>query len=120
MKTNFYVFVIGLALSVNFACARAQEGSQKIDTTEFRVVGVCEMCKARIENAALIKGVKFAEWNKDTQIITVIYRNDKVNKNALEEAIAEAGHSTENIRAKEEDYNKLPKCCSYRDGVETH
>lgn len=120
MKTTIQIFIFGFIIALNFLGAEAQGDSQKIDTTEFRVDGVCEMCKARIENAALVKGVKFVEWNKETSMITVIYRSDKVNKFKLEEIIAESGHSTENVEANTENYEKLPKCCGYRDGVEKH
>lgn len=120
MKTHVNIFILGIIIVMNSLGTEAQENLQKIDTTEFRVEGVCNMCKTRIENAALIKGVKFTEWDKETKIITVIYRTDKVNKTDLEKAVAEAGHDTEDIKAKDNAYDKLPNCCAYRDGVQTH
>lgn len=78
------------------------------------------MCKTRIENAVMIKGVKFAEWNKESHMLTVIFRTGKVDQTELEQAVAEAGHDTENEKASENAYNKLPGCCAYRDHVNTH
>ncbi len=117
MKTikNFIVVAITL-LSIQ---SYAQE-IQEIDTATFKVAGVCEMCKDRIENAALIKGVKFAEWNKDSKDLVVIYKTDKTTEEDLHKAVAEYGHDTEKEKAKKENYDKLPFCCEYRDGVETH
>ncbi len=117
MKTiqNFIVVAITL-LSIQ---SHAQE-IQEIDTATFKVAGVCEMCKDRIENAALIKGVKFAEWNKDSKDLVVIYKTDKTTEEDLHKAVAEYGHDTEKEKAKKENYDKLPFCCAYRDGVETH
>lgn len=117
MKTikNFIVVAITL-LSIQ---SYAQE-IQEIDTATFKVAGVCEMCKDRIENAALIKGVKFAEWNKDSKDLVVVYKTDKTTEEDLHKAVAEYGHDTEKEKAKKENYDKLPFCCAYRDGVETH
>lgn len=98
----------------------AQQAVPKVETATFKVVGVCKMCKERIENAALIKGVKFAEWEKETQILTVIYKTKQTNPEAIQKAVAEHGHDTETITATDEAYQKLPACCAYRDGVEVH
>ena len=92
----------------------------KVKTIEFEVRGVCGMCKDRIENAAQIKGVKFAEWNKKEQKIKVIYKTKKVTEMAIHKAIAEHGHDTQKVKAKDEVYDKLPGCCKYRDGVKIH
>lgn len=92
----------------------------KYKTEEFQVEGVCDQCKARIENAAYIKGVKHCEWNKETQMLTVIYNPEKVELIRIHEKIAEAGHDTDRIQATDESYHKLPKCCAYRNGVHVH
>jgi len=72
------------------------------------------MCKKRIENAAYIKGVKRADWNEETHILTVVYRTSKTDAQQIEHSIAKAGHTTENVEATEEDYKKLPECCQYK------
>ena len=98
----------------------AQDKVKKVETTEFSVSGVCEMCKKRIEQAALIKGVKLAEWDKNTQMLKVIYKTKHTNEEAIHKAVAKAGHNTEKVKATDESYQKLPKCCAYRDGIEVH
>lgn len=92
----------------------------KVKTIEFEVSGVCGMCKDRIENAALVKGVKFAEWNKQTQKLKVVYSTKKVAELDIHKAIAQHGHDTPKAKAKDEVYAKLPGCCQYRDGVKVH
>ena len=84
------------------------------------VEGVCGMCKSRIENAALIKGVKYAEWDKLEQSLKVVYKPLKVSALEIHAAIANAGHDTDKIKAPSETYSKLPGCCAYRDGIEVH
>jgi copper chaperone CopZ len=90
-----------------------------IDTATIRVEGVCGMCKERIENAAYIKGVKKATWEKETKILTLIYKPDKVTLQKIEESIAAAGHDTEHLKATEKAYLEVHKCCRYRE-LETH
>jgi Cu(I)/Ag(I) efflux system membrane fusion protein len=97
-----------------------EQEKQLIDTVKFRVSGVCDECKMRIENAALIKGVKWVQWDKETHILTAVYRTDKTNPDALQHAVAQAGHDTEKEKAPDRVYQNLPRCCAYRDGVEKH
>lgn len=111
---SFTIFIL-ISLQIH-----AQKTDNNVDTTWFQVSGVCNMCKARIENAVLIKGVKYAEWEKESQLLTVIYKTGKVSQEELEQAVTEAGHDTENYKANEETYEKLPDCCAYRDGVHVH
>jgi mercuric ion binding protein len=94
--------------------------NSNISTIEIKVKGVCGMCKERIENAAYIKGVKKVEWNKETQILTATYRNDKTTEDDIHKSISEVGHDTNKVNAPKEAYEKLPACCSYNDGVNTH
>lgn len=88
--------------------------------TSFEVSGVCNGCKKRIENAAQIKGVKLAEWDKHTQLLKVVYKSTKVDLPTIQESIAAVGHDTGEVKAKDEVYKELPGCCHYRDGIEVH
>jgi len=78
------------------------------------------MCETRIEKAAMIKGVKMVEWDKDSQIMKVIYAGKKVKQEDIHKAIAEAGHDTDLEKADDDAYATLPDCCAYRDGVKVH
>ncbi len=103
------------------ANAQAQDNVQpKVQTVTFKASGVCNMCKQRIESAALIKGVKLAQWDKDKQELKVIYKTKHTNEQSIQQAVADAGHDTEKVKASKEAYQKLPACCAYRDGVEVH
>ncbi|MDD4190007.1 MAG: ATPase [Mangrovibacterium sp.] len=98
----------------------ADEKKKKVTTIEFSVSGVCDMCEKRIENAALIKGVKMAEWDKHEQKIKVVYRPDKTDEGTIHRAIAKVGHDTDKVKASAEAYNKLHECCKYREGHHIH
>jgi copper chaperone CopZ len=98
----------------------SQDIAKKTETAEFKVYGLCGSCKERIENASLIKGVKKVEWNKETEILKVIYNPQKVKIEDIHKAIASVGHDTDLVKADDKVYKKLPKCCAYRDSKEKH
>jgi Cu(I)/Ag(I) efflux system membrane fusion protein len=84
-------------------------------TIQFQVSGICDLCKERIENAAkMVKGVKSAEWNAETKLISVAFNGMETNNDAIQNAIAHAGHDTEKAKADDKTYNELPACCKYR------
>ncbi|MFT4660858.1 MAG: mercuric ion binding protein [Patiriisocius sp.] len=95
----------------------AQETEKKISKnikTEFAIYGQCGNCEKRIEKAALIKGVKLADWNRETQVLKIIYNGRKTNPKAVKESIAGVGHDSEEVKSSDEVYDQLPGCCSYR------
>jgi len=108
--------VIIIILSFFVINLQAQEKNKETKTIMFKVSGNCEQCKKRIENAADIKGVKFAEWDVKTQTVKIIYRTDKTSEEKIKQAILNAGHDVENQKAPEEGYNILPDCCKFRSG----
>lgn len=120
MKTLIKLIFFALSGVFISTSAIAQEQVKKIVTAEFEVSGVCKMCEKRIEKAALIKGVKFAEWKKETQILKVIYKSQNVTEEDIHNAVAKVGHDTEKVKAADNIYKKLPDCCAYRDGVKVH
>ena len=80
------------------------------------VDGVCNMCKARIEKACIkTKGVKMAEWSVETHELKLIYDESKVDLKTIQQNIADVGHDTKEIKAKDEVYEKINACCHYRD-----
>jgi copper chaperone CopZ len=100
---------IGLLLLVS--------GSALAQTSEvtFWVNGICGMCEKRIESALINSpGVKFADWDNQTSQVKVAYNSKKITEQKLHEILAGAGHDTQKVRAKDEDYAKVPGCCKYR------
>lgn len=81
----------------------------------FGVKGSCDMCKERIEKAALgVNGVQSAHWDKEKQMIHLQFDPDKTSEDAISKAIAKAGHDTDKYKADDAVYNQLPGCCKYR------
>lgn len=120
MKFNFqYIFLLFFFFFFT-PNLNAQQKQKKVETAEVQVTGVCKMCKSRIENAALIKGVKHAEWDKHTQLLKVVYKPSKTSLKDIQASVAKAGHDTKEIKATEKNYKRLPNCCAYKDGAKVH
>jgi len=82
-------------------------------TTKFKVYGNCGMCEKRIEKAAKIEGVTFADWDEDSKMLTVTFDSTKVKPGQVHKAVAAVGHDTEKERASDEVYAQLHGCCQY-------
>ncbi len=120
MNTFKNIFIISLIALFSTTTNAEEVVSKKIKKETFTVKGVCGMCEKRIENAALIKGVIKADWDKHTQEVEVVYRTKKADIKDIHKAIAKAGHDTSEETATDEAYQNLPDCCAYRDGVDVH
>ena len=98
-----------------------QAKSSKFETIELKVKGVCGMCKSRIELATYdIKGVKSAEWDLETDVLTAVIQPKKVSRQDIANALAARGHGNELAKVDAAAYQKLPDCCKYDDGVKKH
>jgi copper chaperone CopZ len=118
MKNIFKYSILVFLFTLINSTSNAQDS--KNETAEFKVDGVCNMCKSRIENAAYIKGVKFVEWSKEAQTMKVVYNGQKTTIEDIQKGVAAAGHSTDLFEADSAAYTKLPACCAYDDGAEVH
>ncbi|HEV8271996.1 MAG TPA: cation transporter [Chitinophagaceae bacterium] len=87
--------------------------SQKTKTDSFQVSGNCGMCESKIEKAAKAAGATYAEWNKDSKIITVKYNSTSSNLAKIQKSIAGAGYDNVGVKATNEAYDKLHACCKY-------
>ena len=93
-----------------------QTANTNIQNSAFKVSGICEMCKERIEKAALsVTGVSLAVWDIGTKELTLVFNNNTTDLLAIHRAVAKSGHDTELIKADDEVYKNLPECCLYRE-----
>ncbi len=105
--------VLGMLLLFTTVAVTAQE-KNKNAKYNVEVNGNCEMCKKRIEKAAFsVKGVKSAEWHIDDHTLHLILNEEKTSLLDVKKAIAKVGHDTDDVKATEEDYDKLHGCCMY-------
>ncbi|MDT3740233.1 MAG: hypothetical protein RO257_12130 [Candidatus Kapabacteria bacterium] len=80
-----------------------------------KVSGECDMCKSRIENVANeFDNVEDSDWDSETDLLTIFYKDISPDITAILKSIADSGHDNEKYKADDTVYNKLPKCCQYR------
>ena len=100
--------------TVLVCCAIATTSfSQKTKTETFQVSGNCGMCETKIEKAAKAAGASYADWNKDTKVITVKYSSTSSNLAKIQKSIADAGYDNVGVKTTTEAYDKLHACCKY-------
>lgn len=110
MKTFKNIFLAFVATFFFTGCD-AQIKNQKTETV--KVYGNCGMCKRTIEKAANEKGLVKANWDIDTDMLTVTYDQTKTNTDAILKKVAYAGYDSDLFRAPDEAYKNLPECCQY-------
>jgi periplasmic mercuric ion binding protein len=104
-------FILFLCFFSVVSFSIAQSGTK---TESFKVYGNCGTCKSNIEGSLKKKdGVIKKDWDKDTKILTVTYDPAKINLLQIKQKVADAGYDSEEVRAKDEAYFKLHKCCQY-------
>ncbi len=109
MKNKIIVLLFTLFATITFA----QEKNKKIT---MEVDGKCDMCKERIEKAALgVKGVKYALWDIPSHQLSLIMDERKTDVMIVKTALVEAGHDTKELKATEEAYTAVHPCCKYRE-----
>ena len=110
--TVFFAVIIGVTSSAQtHDHSSMNKASSKTET--FKVLGNCDLCKARIEKAAKVEGVSKAYWSTKTKLLTVAFDPSKTNKDALSKNLALAGHDTEKYKATSDIYANLHECCQY-------
>jgi hypothetical protein len=120
MKTLRVIFTVMFAVAL---CVSAYAGTRDqlamnmneptVKTESFKVLGLCGMCKSRIEKTAKGEGATSAAWDSKTQMLTVTFDPSKTSKDALSKKIASVGHDTELYKASDDVYENLPGCCHY-------
>lgn len=102
-SASFLLFFLAAFNSTSIA----QTAEVKIKTS-----AECEECKERIEKMlAFEKGIKSSTLNLEDQVVTVVYYDKRTNPQKIREAISNIGYDADEIKAKKEEYDKLPSCC---------
>ena len=121
MKMVKMLFAVAILLvTASFANAQSDKIERAknfgLKTETIKISGTCSMDKRRIETAAYaVDGVKSADWNEYTQVLTLTYSVFKKDAaDNVQKKIASVGNDTEKYRADDAVYQKLPDCCHYQ------
>lgn len=105
--------IFGLTFLLCATLTFAQEKNKKMT---FEVDGKCEMCKMRIEKAALgVSGVKYALWDIPSHQLSLIIDERKTDPMKIKTALVAVGHDTKELKATDEAYEGVHPCCKYRE-----
>lgn len=104
-------FVIIILLLTGSIAARAQVEKVNIQTS-----AICEMCKYAIErDLAFEKGIKTADLDLETKVLTVKFSTKKTTADRIRERITKVGYNADSLQRDVKAYNALPDCC--KDGA---
>src|SRR6478752_1891347 len=111
MKSRYFILSVLFTIA-SFSLLQAQSSAVfKKDTV--KVWGECGMCKKTIEKAALEAGATTANWNTETKVLALSYKNGKTDLVKIQQAVAASGYDTKDFTADNEAYDKLHECCKY-------
>ncbi|WP_207510874.1 heavy-metal-associated domain-containing protein [Longitalea luteola] len=104
------LLVIAVMGITTFASSQVKKGVQTV-TIQTPTVQ-CESCKKRIEDyLKREEGVQKATVDFKKHVTKVTYVTERTNVENIKTAIANAGYDADDVKAEEEAYKKLPKCC---------
>ncbi len=88
------------------------QSEDKYQTINIKTSALCGDCKERIENKLnYAKGVKFADLDLDTKIVTVKYKTKILTANDVKKLITSVGYHADDVERNADAFNNLPGCC---------
>ncbi len=115
MKSFQYIVGVIVMLLLSQLMYSQNNTLSKDTVVTFKVFGNCEQCKARIEKAAKVKGVKSAVWGIDSKMLLLEFNPRLTSVEKVQDRIVAVGHDLENKKADDAVYASLPQCCHYRE-----
>lgn len=108
------LFTFGLQAQSGMVKKSAKTTTAQSEKTEtFLVLGNCGMCQRIIEKAALGAGAVKANWDVDTDQLTVVFDPAKTSADVIQKAVAQSGYDNVGYKAPDAVYNDLHGCCKY-------
>lgn len=99
-------------LSLMFTSCAVFKGNSEIQTVEIKTNAECDQCKTRLEGELnYIKGIKFAELDVPSKVITVKFDASKISLLEVKNTISKIGYDAGEVKAIPESQKALPACC---------
>lgn len=108
MKKMFLLISFGLFLFFT----PGVQAQKNVQVAEIKTSAICDMCVTTISDALkFAKGVKKAEVDYHTGLLTVHYNPGKITVEEIKQKVSAAGYDADEVKADEKVYNELPACC---------
>lgn len=121
MLRNLFLTALTSLVLLGNSFASAPNRDDKEKEVKIKTSAICGMCKARIErNLAFEKGVKEADLDVKSKVVTIKYNPAKTDISKLKANISKTGYDAEEVTADPVGYNKLPSCCKKGSEMENH
>ena len=116
MKYVMFRFLGSAALLVGVLAASFAQKAPEVVKDGHQVAiqtsGICEMCQYTLEkDLTFQKGVKSAEFDLDTKVLTLVYNPKKTDPQTLRERVTKVGYHADTLARDPEADEKLPRCC---------
>lgn len=86
--------------------------AEKFKTITIKTSALCGDCESRIENKLnYTKGVKYADLDLKTNIVTVKYKAKKMTSEDVKKLITSLGYHAGDMERNSEAFDSLPGCC---------
>jgi outer membrane receptor for ferrienterochelin and colicins len=124
MKSIIFWLCIALCCPISVwakdSLSPSEEKNLTTDEVQWKVAGVCGMCKTRIENQAKAPGLISAQYHIQKNILTLQFDPEIYSLAEAKQRILTSGHAVEGESADPTAYEKLPACCKYLDPNNPH
>lgn len=119
MLRNLFLTALTSLFLLSNSFASTSTGDDKEKEVKIKTSAICGMCKARIErNLAFEKGVKEADLDVKSKVVTIKYNPAKTDVAKLKANISKTGYDADEVVADQVGYNKLPSCCKKGGGMD--
>jgi cation transport ATPase len=99
--------------------AQTESSASTTSVVKIKTSAECDMCKTRIEKEVNgMKGVKKAELDLTTKILTVEYNANKTSPDKIRTAISNIGYDADDVKANNKANKNLPACCQKKDSAQ--
>lgn len=112
MKNFSVLLMMVLGISI-FNTTDARNTGDGIEEVQIQTNAICGECKERLEDAMyMLKGVKKAELDLKTKIMTVEFKTNKTSVDEIKQAIVDTGYDADDLKADTKVRSTLPYCCT--------
>jgi len=103
------IVVLGCLMLAGSIPVQAQSSTA---TLHIETSAICGMCKTRLEGElGFLRGLKSADLNLDTKVLTVVYKPKKLSPEAIRSKISGLGYRADSVPADPKAFEALPACC---------